>query len=336
MLLTIDYPGDIDLLRFSPAGTRLALAQDWRQEEGGELLVVVEIPSGKEVTRYADLQGVQDMLFRSEEELFIFHGFDCWLCSPGKKPRPMLGEVDKQRGPTNTGALSPDGKTLAVGANELFLVDVARRRIRTRLATPTAGYVSATAFSPDGRYLAVGSVSNEWPQISFVLVWDVQREERVALVKRDAKGFGALAFRPDNRLLAEVDGQGGTWIQLFCLDDQTLRRSDLDELCGRTFSSEYNLFFGTAWTEPVASLAPAGSMIQTLRFSADGRILKAVCYGGSAVRRYSPSGRVLSHSRPPEGDQFAATAVSSRGVAAGALQHSSSILFWDVPRWGNT
>jgi WD40 repeat protein len=328
MLLTVDYPGEIDLLRFNAEGTRLALAQNWRQESGGEVLVVVEVPSGKEVARFTGLHGVQDMVFRSEAELFVFHGFECWLCGPKKRTRRILGKDDLQdaRGPVNTGALGPDGKTLAVGASGLLLVDTARQRIRTSIPTPTSGSVSATAFSPDGRYLAIGSRSSEWPQISFVLIWDVPRVKRVGLVKLDADGIDALAFRPDNRQLAIVKGRGGTCVELFDMDTPQLCPGDLDRLCARTYSSVFDLFFGTAWTVPAAALSPEAGMIGSLRFSPTGRILKVAGYGGKAVRLYSRSGRVLSRARAPDGYQAMATAVSSQGMAASVVGDSRSIL----------
>jgi hypothetical protein len=168
-----------------------------------------------------------------------------------------------------------------------------------------------------------------------VLIWDMRAEKRVGLVKLNADDVDVLAFRPDNRQLAVVPGQGGTSINLFDLDAPSLRPGDLEALCARTFGSQYDLFYGVAWTEPAATLSPEGGMIRGLQFSADSRTIKVACHGGSALRLYSRSGRKLGHAKPPDGHKAMTTAVSSRGVAASVVDDSRSILFWNVPRWGD-
>jgi hypothetical protein len=77
MLLTLDdFASSIAQLCVSPEGARLAVANE---EALGEVLII-ELPSGKQVAHYVGLAERPQMAFRSEPELLIPHGCDCWLC----------------------------------------------------------------------------------------------------------------------------------------------------------------------------------------------------------------------------------------------------------------
>jgi WD40 repeat protein len=191
------------------------------------------------------------------------------------------------------------------------------------------------AFSPDGRYLAFATCATDYTYIAFILVWDRRQQKAVRLLKLDSDSVDALAFRADNRVLAVVMGHGGS-ISLYSLDAGPRLREHLEGLSPRTFSSQRDLLYGMSWSEPVAVHSPHVGMIQRLDFSADGKILKAVCYGGAAVRLYARSGRVLSRSGPPDGYKVQATAVSDRGTAAGRVEDSQALVLWEVPRWGDS
>lgn len=103
------------------------------------------------------------------------------------------------------GAMSPDGKTLAL-ANVVAIqqYDVASGKM---LGLPMFGHhntVSAMAYSPDGKLLASGGAD------SIVRLWDSATGQPVGLpLLGPSQGVESLAFSPDGTQLVGVDG-GGT------------------------------------------------------------------------------------------------------------------------------
>src|SRR5262245_30564103 len=138
MLLTVDFP-HLARLYLSPRGTRLALADD---ESPGEVLVV-ELPSGKPLARYSGLSRRPAIDFRSESELVIAHGRECWLCDVVKSSHRAL-ELPTERGyPERLYCcrVSPDGKFVALGGwhGGLLLVALGRKKETRLLKLPAQG-----------------------------------------------------------------------------------------------------------------------------------------------------------------------------------------------------
>jgi WD40 repeat protein len=334
MLLNVSHLDWIDLLRLSPEGTRLAITQEPRSESERAVLVVQELPSGREMRRCENLQRVTDVVFRSEDELFVLHGTECRLCDLAKNRQHVLwlGDATKASGYPSKGALSPDKKTLALGVGGgLLLLDIARKRLRRQFAAPLGGHVHTATFSPDGTLVAAEFADGNYLYFCFVLVWDVQREKLVRLLKVDAQELRALAIRPDNRLIAI-----GGWyspILVYRLEELSRRRMNLKDLSERT------LLYGVGWTEAIAALAEHphapgfGNAITRLDFTANGRTLKAVSYDGDAVRLTPQNGRVLRRVRPPDGQKVGSAVVSEPGLAAAFVGDRKTVLLWDVPGW---
>jgi WD40 repeat protein len=96
-------------------------------------------------------------------------------------------------------ALSPDGRTLAVGGadNTVTLSDV----MHPGALSGHAGWGSTFAFSPDGRTLATGGSDKK------VVLWDVAgRIPRGRPLTGHTGVVSAVAFSPDGRVLASSDG----------------------------------------------------------------------------------------------------------------------------------
>jgi WD40 repeat protein len=97
----------------------------------------------------------------------------------------------------------PDGKLLASadGNGLVLLREVASRRLVRRLVGP-AGLAPKLAFSPGGKFLAASAGETVRGQHSGLRVWEVATGRLTLSVEVDNRGFTALAFSPDDTLLA--------------------------------------------------------------------------------------------------------------------------------------
>jgi WD40 repeat protein len=147
---------------------------------------------------------------------------------------PSGGSELDGSGTANALAFSPDGTTLAVGDGNgnIYLWDVASRRVIAHLAQPVAplecngaynqqgedsyGLVvpgggplgASVAFSPDGRFLATDVQCGRG-----VYLWNVARHTRPVTLA--GSGFDAFAspvvFSPDGAMVANFDGTTRVW-----------------------------------------------------------------------------------------------------------------------------
>jgi WD40 repeat protein len=131
-----------------------------------------------------------------------------WDVATGRRRTATLSDPSTG-GAAASVAFSPDGTTVAVvdGSDGADLWDVTTHRL---IAVLTKAYDSAdvvafnpdaVAFSPDGRILAVGTANRR------VGVWDVATGRLIAtLTAPDGGAVSGVAFSPDSRMLAFVDG----------------------------------------------------------------------------------------------------------------------------------
>jgi WD40 repeat protein len=146
---------------------------------------------------------------------------DGWLVPQQNAPPKGEGQLAIWRGGRMVGkpldlhaigdavALSPDGKTVAVGmsvdeAARLLLVDARTGRVERTIAPPSAaGDVTALAFAPDGT-LAAG----EWSGV--VTLWNPHTGQpigRPALL--EALPIASISFSPDGRTFVTSSGGSG-------------------------------------------------------------------------------------------------------------------------------
>jgi WD40 repeat protein len=323
--IDVDVSESNQIVRLSPGGTRMALS--YGLGDGKEVLVV-DVPSGREVARYSGLDGVWDVAFRSETHLLVIHGANCWLCDLARKTHTVIREEKvSESGPLYCLSQGPDGQALALGANRaLLLWDTRRKRLLRALKAPAGGWAYGAAFSPDGRYVAghcpPGGVDGLDRMMCFVGIWDVNSGDCVRIVKQDDES-GRAAFRPDNRMLA-ISRKWG--ILLYDLSEPKPGRINLDEI----FTPD--LVYAMGWTEPAAHHRLEDSVTE-LAFSMDGKSLLVACAGGNMVRLNARTGRALNQTKAPAGHgRIHGTTTNGNGLAAGLLAENA-ILVWQVPRW---
>jgi WD40 repeat protein len=172
----IASPQRMMCLVVSPDGRWLAAASDQRGSRGGYEVVLWNLTTGEEKSRFAMLQNMwaQHLAFSSNSRLLAAVGggrrgndpgeIQIWNVTGGQPRRSLNGHKSR----VASVAFSPDNRTLATGSQdgELFLWELASGRKRHRFVGHES-WIKSLAFSPDGRLLAASS--NEAP----ALVWDV-------------------------------------------------------------------------------------------------------------------------------------------------------------------
>ncbi len=150
---------------------------------------------------------IREVMFTPDGRILISVSDDktirLWDVESGEQFKTLRGQVgDGPEGKLNAGALSPDGRTLAVGgylkSDEIRLINIETGE-QTGLLQGHSNVIDALAFSQDGRWLASGSKDDT------VRIWDVTK---TLTVKGKAAAFAVLkghthdvygaAFSPDS------------------------------------------------------------------------------------------------------------------------------------------
>lgn len=131
--------------------------------------------------------------------LFIvaFALLDSVVYGQGRDPK-VAGEYSLDtRQHVHTVAISPDGKLLAAGNDNVHLFDLTGAEPKELRVIPTRiGFgVKALTFSPDSKYIACGGGDNK------VSIWNVEDAKKVSDSKAHAADVRALAFSKDGKNL---------------------------------------------------------------------------------------------------------------------------------------
>jgi WD40 repeat protein len=147
-----------------------------------------------------------------------------------------LHRVSENRGWEETGVVSPDGSTLAMGyrvphgtifpppprVDRVSLIDLRTGQLMKPLLIGTPGFASSAVFSPDGRTVAT------WGIDGVIELWDPQRAVKRGMVKVSGAPLVDVVFAPDTSLFAALIGRtgfvGAHSIEVWDAETQKLKR----------------------------------------------------------------------------------------------------------------
>ena len=154
-------------------------------------------------------------------------------------------------------AYSPTGKTVAAAGGyleaarkgQIYFWDAATGKLEDEIIAPSAPILSI-AYSPDGKQLASGSADGT------IRLWNTESNEEIGSWSTMGRGnFGiAMAFSPDGKRIATATAIGTV----------TVRSTDT--------------------CEPIEILDAAGSRLNVLSYSPDGRILVGGAISGNIIQ----------------------------------------------------
>lgn len=101
-------------------------------------------------------------------------------------------------------AVSADGKTLAAAGSNIYLWDLASRRVVATLTDPRFQNAGNLAFSPDGKTLAIENFAN-------LYLWSTVSRHVIATLTSPS-GLSSLAFSPNGKMLAAADADNKLYL----------------------------------------------------------------------------------------------------------------------------
>ncbi|MET7457630.1 helix-turn-helix domain-containing protein [Streptomyces sp. NPDC005574] len=249
--------------------------------------------------------------------------------------QPFSARLGGHRGPVNSVAFAPDGRTLATGSTD---GTVTLRRLADRRTTATfrmPGRVRSVAFSSDGRTLAAGATGAP------VRLWDVADHRTKAVLPASTEGARAVAFAPRGRGLA-VAASDGT-VQVWDADSGrrvasfTGHVGQVDALAyapdGRVLASagadRTVRLWDTVRERRAGVLTGHTDEVYGVAFAPDGRSLAS---GGAdrTVRLWDPARRRTTAVLSGHSDDVNAVAYTPDGTTVVSAGGDGTTRLWDV------
>jgi WD40 repeat protein/serine/threonine protein kinase/Flp pilus assembly protein TadD len=340
-LLTLQgHTGPVRSVAFSPDGTRLASAGDYREGEDWKELWKGEVKlwdaaTGQELlTLRGYANSISAVAFSPDGRRLAGASEDgtvrVWNADRGEEVLALLG----QKSGVKAVCFSPDGKRLATASfDQTVRVWDAAKGQEVLTLKGHAGVVSAVAFSPDGKRLASASYDQT------VRVWDAERGLQLLALKGHTGQVYGVCFSPDGKRLASAGDQtvrlwdAGTGQEVLSLQGHALWMTavcfspDGKRLASASHDQTVRLWdAGTG--EELLALKGHTSGVSAVSFSPDGRRLASA--GDQTVRLWDAGTGQEVLALQGHTDAVRAVAFSPDGQRLASASRDKTGKVWDM------
>ncbi len=199
-----DNPDVIEQLKLSPDGRFLASKSRFTSVR------LWDLQTGKEVGTFpSDIYGIIDFSPCGRYLACLGEYIQLWNIASGE----MFKTSIKQDLVADEFAFSPCGRYLAAGMDEIFLWDIVRSELHMQLPLPQGCHkMFPLIFSTCGNYFAAGAWWQPGVEKVPICLWEVVSGKHLATFWGHPTDVQALAFSPDNKLLASASYDGAIYL----------------------------------------------------------------------------------------------------------------------------
>ncbi len=205
------HSGDVMALAFSPDGEILASGS------ADKIVKLWNWKTKQEINFFEHSDDVRSVAFSSDGGILaVLCNWEVKLWNFGTGEIPMLKPADGS-GAKYAMALSPDGRTMALGSQDgnVELWDVTTGGLRQTFSAHKGsildGAIESVAFSPDGQVLASAGANNKDKSIK---LWRLATGELLQTLTGHEKGVSAVVFSPDGQAL--ISGSYDKTVRIWC------------------------------------------------------------------------------------------------------------------------